>query len=336
MKKNILQYSGANGELCVGLVRNAEQIETLSWKGGVYALAKEAIVRGCGLAALAEQFVTGEILSYDAVEKEGRLLPPITHPDPAHMLVAGTGLTHLGSADTRASMHAKIAAADDAQMTDSMRMFRMGLEGGKPAPGNAGVQPEWFYKGDGSIVVAPGHDVESPDFALDLGDEVEVVGIYIISDDGTPFRLGFSIGNEFSDHKTEKINYLYLAHSKLRPCSLGPELALGELPSNIKGTSKIIRENQVLWQKDFVSGEDNMTHTIANLEYHHFKYNGFLRPGDVHIHFFGTSTLSFADAVEAREGDVFVVESPWFGRPLRNTYRKIKAEFASSGKVVAL
>jgi hypothetical protein len=336
MKKNILQYSGPSGELCVGLVHDSAQIETLNWQGGVYTLAQEAIARGCGLAALAEEFRSGNFLSYDDLEKSGRLLPPITHPDPAHMLVAGTGLTHLGSADTRASMHAKLAAADDAQMTDSMRMFRMGLEGGKPAAGSVGVQPEWFYKGDGSIVVPPGGEVESPEFALDLGDEVEVVGIYIIGNDGTPFRLGFSIGNEFSDHKTEKINYLYLAHSKLRPCSIGPELALGELPSNINGTSKILRDNQVLWQKNFVSGEDNMTHTIANLEYHHFKYNAFLRPGDVHIHFFGTSTLSFADAVEAQEGDVFVVESPWFGRPLRNTYRKITSHFARTGKVTAL
>lgn len=336
MKKNILQYSGADGALCVGLVHSAGQIETLSWRGGVYALAKEAITRSCGLAELAEQFRTGVLLSYDDLEKSGRLLPPITHPDPAHMLVSGTGLTHLGSADTRASMHAKFAAADDAQMTDSMRMFRMGLEGGKPSAGNIGVQPEWFYKGDGSIVVSPGHEVASPDFALDLGDEVEVVGIYIISDDGAPCRLGFAIGNEFSDHKTEKINYLFLAHSKLRPCSFGPELALGNLPASIKGSSKILRDNQIIWQKDFVSGEDNMTHTIANLEYHHFKYDAFLRPGDVHIHFFGTSTLSFSDAVEAREGDTFVIESPWFGRPLRNAYRKITPKFATSGKVIAL
>ena len=32
----------------------------------------------------------------------------------------------------------------------------MGLEGGKPAAGQVGAQPEWFYKGDGSILVAHG------------------------------------------------------------------------------------------------------------------------------------------------------------------------------------
>jgi hypothetical protein len=217
-----------------------------------------------------------------------------------------------------------------------MRMFRMGMEGGKPAAGKIGVQPEWFYKGDGSIVVPPGGDVESPDFALDMGDEVEVAGIYLIGADGNPYRLGFALGNEYSDHKTEKINYLYLAHSKLRPCSFGPELAVGELPSTIEGNSRLIRNGDVIWQKAFVSGEDNMTHTIANLEYHHFKYQAFLRPGDIHVHFFGTSTLSFSDGVEAREGDVFEVASPWFGRPLRNTYRIIKSAFSTGCGVTAL
>src|SRR5690606_19738181 len=144
---------------------------------------------------------------------ENRLLAPVCHADPAHVLVSGTGLTHLGSADTRAAMHAKLTG-DEADLSDSMRMFRMGLEGGKPSNGMVGVQPEWFYKGDGSIVVPPGGNVESPGFALDLGDEVEVAGIYIIGDDEKPYRLGFALGNEYSDHKTEKINYLYLAHSK--------------------------------------------------------------------------------------------------------------------------
>jgi hypothetical protein len=31
-----------------------------------------------------------------------------------------------------------------------------------------------------------------------------------------PRRVGFALGNEFSDHTLEKKNYLYLAHSKGR------------------------------------------------------------------------------------------------------------------------
>ena len=41
-----------------------------------------------------------------------------------------------------------------------------------------------------------------------------------IIDERNPVRIGFSLGNEFSDHETEQINYLYLAHSKLRNCSV--------------------------------------------------------------------------------------------------------------------
>lgn len=335
MKKNLIQYLDDAGDVRVGIVQSIDQVESLTWEGGMYTLAQEAIVRRQNLAAFAETCRNGQLLDYGRLAADHRLLSPIAHPDPAHMLISGTGLTHMGSADTRAAMHAKLAV-DEAQQTDSMRMFRMGLEGGKPEAGKAGVQPEWFYKGDGSIVAPPGGDVSSPEFALDMGDEVEVAGIYLIGADGNPYRLGFALGNEYSDHKTEKINYLYLAHSKLRPCSFGPELALGELPSAIEGTSKLIRGDEVIWQKAFVSGEDNMTHTIANLEYHHFKYQAFLRPGDIHVHFFGTSTLSFSEGVEAREGDVFEVASPWFGRSLRNTYRIIKPAFTTDRGVISL
>jgi hypothetical protein len=199
-----------------------------------------------------------------------------------------------------------------------MKMFRMGLEGGKPKPGETGVQPEWFYKGNGHTVVAPGLAIASPAFAQDAGEEPEIAGIYIIGKDGNPYRLGFALGNEFSDHVTERVNYLFLAHSKLRNCSFGPELRLGELPRNVSGMSRIRRGDAVVWEKPFLSGEDNMSHNIANLETHHFKYGLFRRPGDVHIHFFGTATLSFSEGVKTQTGDVFEIEADAFLLPLRN------------------
>jgi hypothetical protein len=213
-------------------------------------------------------------------------------------------------------MHKKLA--DAATLTDSMKMFRKGLEGGKPAAGEVGVQPEWFYKGDGSAVAPAGGPIASPAFALDGGEEPEVVGVYVIGSDGTPLRVGFALGNEFSDHVTERENYLYLAHSKLRACSFGPELLLGPLPVDVRGSSRIRRGGAVLWEKLFISGEANMSHSIANLEHHHFKYPLFRRPGDVHVHFFGTATLSFSDDVRTAPGDVFEIEAAPFGLPLRN------------------
>ena len=80
----------------------------------------------------------------------------------------------------------------------------------------------------------------------------------------------------------------------------------------------MLRAGTVVWQKPFLSGEDNMSHSIANLEAHHFKYGLFRRPGDVHVHFFGTATLSFSDGVRLQPGDVCEIESLPFGLPLRN------------------
>ena len=307
----------AGGIVC----RQGEAARLVPGFNSTYDLAKAAIAAGTTVAPLVEKQGAGDTVDLVALAAEGKLDCPVRHPDPAHMYLTGTGLTHTGSASARDSMH-----ADTAGMSDSMKMFRMGMEGGKPKPGEIGVQPEWFYKGNGFNAVAPGEDLVSPSFALDGGEEPEMAGYYIIGDDGTAHRLGFSVANEFSDHVTEKINYLFLAHSKLRPASFGPELRVGALPDHVEGTSRIIRSGQTVWEKPFLSGEANMSHTIANLEYHHFKYALFCQPGDLHVHMYGTATLSVADGFVTQEGDVFEIVSPQFGLPLRNRLAKAAAE----------
>ena len=164
----------------------------------------------------------------------------------------------------------------------------------------------------------PGAFAETLKRALDAGEEPEIAGIYLIDTDGTPVRLGFALANEFSDHVTERGNYLWLAHSKLRNAALGPELLLGALPADVRGTSRIVRDGATVWEKPFVSGEANMSHSIENLEHHHFKYALFRRPGDVHVHFFGTATLSFSDGVQTAPGDVFEISAAPFHLPVRN------------------
>lgn len=283
----------------------------------VLGLAQSAIASGQPLAAVVAARGQGAVVDLPALLALGRLDCPLRHPDPAHMHLTGTGLTHLGSAATRDAMHTSAKAASQTP-TDSMKMFRMGVEGGRPAPGQIGVQPEWFYKGTGVGAVGPGQPLNSPGFALDGGEEPEIAGFYLISRDGTPFRVGFSLANEFSDHVTERINYLYLAHSKLRPASFGPELLVGDLPRDIHGRSRIRRGGAVVWEKPFLSGEANMSHSLANLEYHHFKYRIFRQPGDLHVHMFGTATLSFADGIAPQTGDVFEISAPEFGLPLIN------------------
>lgn len=313
----LVQFISEQGHRQVGILEQ-DQIRVLDGFASTYALAQAAIADKVSLASVATGAAGGALVDYAAVATGGRLLAPLDHADAAHCYVTGTGLTHLGSADTRDAMHKKIDGAIES-LSDSMKMFRMGVEGGKPAAGQTGVQPEWFYKGDGSIVAAGGQPLTMPHFALDGGEEPEIAGLYVIGNDGQPYRVGYAIGNEFSDHVTERQNYLYLAHSKLRACSVGPALLVGELPAHIAGTSRVYdTENKVRWEKAFVSGEQNMSHTIANLEYHHFKYPLFQRPGDVHIHFFGTATLSFADGISVRPGETFEIEAPVFGPALRN------------------
>jgi hypothetical protein len=284
----------------------------------VYDLTNAAIAKKTSLAKVVAKAGRAGAADPEKLLAAGQVLPPIDHPDPAHLLVTGTGLSHLGSAATRDSMHQKVTGVAEETLTDSMKMFRMGLEGGKPKAGKWGVQPEWFYKGDGDFVVAPGAPLVSPHFALDGGEEPEVAGIYVVGKDGQPYRVGFALLNEFSDHVTERQNYLFLAHSKLRPCSLGPEILIGDLPEDVRGTSRIRRGKKVIFEQPFLTGEANMSHTVANLEAHHFKYPWFRRPGDIHVHCFGTATLSFAAGVRTRKGDVFEIEAEPFGLPLTN------------------
>jgi hypothetical protein len=281
----------------------------------VYDLALAAIRASTPLEAFVQARLSSDQLDYDLLIQQRRILPPLDHPDPARCVVSLTGLTHLGSATSRDQMHAAMAAGT---ATDSMRMFQIGLQGGKPAAGQIGAQPEWAYKGDGRCVVAPEQPLTQPAFADDGGEEAEIAGLYVIDDQGSPWRVGYALGNEFADHVLERKNYLYLAHSKLRECSFGPELLVGELPDSVRGEVRIRREGAIAWSSPFETGEANMCHAIANLEQHHFKYDLFRRPGDVHIHFFGANGVSVGAGVQTREGDLFEIDVPLFGRPLRN------------------
>ena len=318
MTTRLVQLRTTNGARAVAATRNGTT-HFIRGATSLYSLAREAIEAKISLDALVtRRGVAAELIDLAQLLADNQVLAPIDHPDSAHVWLTGTGLTHLGSADARDRMHAKAHSAD---ASDSLKMFRLGLEGGKVHGAGPGVQPEWFYKGDGSALVAPEAPLVSPSFASDGGEEPELAGIYVIGADGTPFRLGFALANEFSDHVMERQNYLYLAHSKLRPAAIGPELLLGHLPADIRGVTRIRRKGTAIWEGTFLTGEDNMSHYVRNLEHHHFKYPMFRRPGDVHVHFFGTATLSFSDGIQAQDGDVFEIEAAPFGLPLRNPLR---------------
>ena len=283
----------------------------------VYELAQTCTREHTSPSAVLSGLGVRDRLPYDDVYagiSPWRLLPPADHPEePARCLVTGTGLTHVASAKNRQAMHGK-----PEELTDSMRMFRMGVEGGKPAQGAIGVAPEWFYKGPGTCLRAHNEPLTIPEFAEDGGEEPEVAGVYLVDDEGVPRRIGFTQGNEFSDHEFERRNYLYLAASKLRSCAIGPELVIGAEFDSVPGMVAIEREGRRLWSRAICTGEQNMSHTLANLEHHHFKFEAHRRPGDVHIHFFGADAFSFGEGIRLAQGDIMHVHFEGYGRPLRN------------------
>jgi hypothetical protein len=175
-------------------------------------------------------------------------------------------------------------------------------------------------------VRAHGEPLEVPPFGLDGGEEAEVAGAYVIGPSGAPHRVGLVLGNEFSDHKMESQNYLCLAHSKLRTCALGPELIVNPDFADARGTVRLFRGTKTVWSKPFATGEQNMSHTLANLEHHHFKYLAHCRPGDAHVHFFGADVFSFGEGIELHNGDLMEIELAGFGRPLRNPIRVDRSE----------
>ncbi|MCX6631145.1 MAG: GguC family protein [Candidatus Solibacter sp.] len=315
----LIQLAGPAGRR-LGVVEG-EQLRLLRNHGSVHSLASAALAVSLNLARAAEQDLSGESLDYPDIYSgmsPWRILPAVDHPgEPARCLVSGTGLSHIRSAANRQAMH---AAGE--QITDSMRMYQWGLEGGRPAPGVAGVSPEWFYKGTGLTLRAHNQSLDVPDYAGDGGEEPEIAGVYIIDPSGSPRRIGMAAGNEFSDHQFEKKNYLYLAASKLRTCALGPELVLDPAFDRVSGQVTIERGGATLWCKAIQTGEAVMCHSLANLEHHHFKFEAHRRPGDIHVHFFGADAFSFGEGVQLEDGDWMQVRFEGFGKPLRNLLRR--------------
>lgn len=319
-KMRLVQLSHLRSDRRIALVREPSLI-LLHKYGSVYELVREAIERNVPLNEFIGSNLSDEQLDYDPIyrqESEWQLLPSFDNPEnPFGCLVSGTGLTHKNSAFNRQVMH----QLEEGNITDSMRMYQWGVEGGSPGKGLIGAQPEWFYKGSGHILRGHGQSLEIPSFGDDGGEEPEIAGVYIVDKEGRPRRIGFTIGNEFSDHVMEKKNYLYLAPSKLRSCAIGPELVIDTDFSDIDGSVRILRHGKTLWHKPIKTGEQNMAHSLENLEHHHFKYPAHRIPFQTHVHFFGADAFSFGDKIQLQADDVMEIEWKGFGRALQNPLR---------------
>lgn len=302
----------------------------------VFDLAKSAIENNTSIPLLIQKNESNEQISYPLVYQgftDWKILPAIDHPrDPRGCMLSGTGLTHKTSAVNRQNMH---EVQSISAPTDSIIIYRWGLEGGKPGPGKIGIQPEWFYKGNGSQLKAHLDPLVVPNYAHDGGEEPEIAGIYLINGEGKPFRIGYAIANEFADHTMEKKNYLYLAPSKIRNCSLGPELVIDGNFKSVTGKVSIVRQGKNIWEKSIHTGEDHITHSLENLEYHHFKYDNHRLPWDVHIHFMGADAFSYGAGVTLEPGDVMSIHWQGMGKALLNPLKvdSRSEEMISVGKL---
>jgi len=318
----LVQLIHPTGQRRVALV-DEPKLRLLDGPSSIYQLALQAITNGVPLTRLITALSSQRVLDYDPIyegKDDWQLLPSFDHPDnPAACLVSGTGLTHKNSALGRQMMHqASTPDGGTTPPTDSLRMYQWGVEGGSPAPGTIGVQPEWFYKGTGHYIRSHGQPLEIPSFAEDGGEEPEIAGVYLIDTTGQPWRVGFSTANEFSDHLMERRNYLYLAPSKLRHCAIGPELVVGGDFASIEGTAGIRRNGGIIWSTPIHTGAKNMAHSLENLEHHHFKYPDHRIPLQAHVHFFGADAFSFSKGFTLQPGDVMQIEWNGMGRPLLN------------------
>ena len=322
MKENtrLVQLINPKKERKVAVVQEPFLI-LLNEVDSVYHLVLKSIDSDKNIHSIIEGSLSNEKIEYDPVyngTSEWKLLPSFDNPDSvSNCIVSGTGLTHHSSALNRNVMH----QTETGTLTDSMKVYQWGIEGGKPGIGKIGIQPEWFYKGTGSILKGHGDALTVPNYGNDGGEEPEIAGIYIIDRKGNPIRIGFTTANEFSDHVMEKKNYLYLAPSKLRNCSIGPELVLTTDFIELKGNVSVSRNGTALWSADVQTGENNMAHSLENLEYHHFKYIDHRQPLQAHVHFFGTGAFSFGAGIRLETGDEMQVQWTGMGRPLVNTIK---------------
>ncbi|MCE7055236.1 GguC protein [Algoriphagus sp. AGSA1] len=319
----------------IALVQEPELV-FLAGYNSVYELALSASDNRQNLKKLILESLSNESIDYSSVyhgEGDWKLLPSFDHPDsPFYCMVSGTGLTHHNSALNRQMMHGDL----EEKPTDSLLMYEMGVKGGSPAPGDTGVQPEWFYKGNGSVLRAHGQTLSVPYYANDGGEEPEIVGLYIIDRAGKPWRIGFSTGNEFSDHVMEKTNYLYLAPSKIRECSIGPEAVIDADFESYSGDVSIIRDGESIWRSTINSGQKNMCHNLANLEFHHFKYDSHRIPLQAHVHFFGADAFSFGNKIKLENGDRMSINWNGLGRALQNSVKIINPDKQDPPEISAL
>jgi hypothetical protein len=274
----------------IALVRENE-LHLLSTYRTAYHFVQAAFAIGAELRELLSTDLAGIVLDYDEVHglRSGwQFLPSFDHPqDLSRCHVSGCANAHAGK------------------------------EGARPAA------PPWFSKGNGANLRAHGEALTIPSFAISGAEEAELAGVWVNNADGEPIRIGLTTGNEFADPGLVKSDQRMLSHSKLRTCSIGPELVLDGAFQDVGGLVRIERAGKRIWSREIATGESHVQFRLDEVEHHLFKYPAHRVPGDAHIHFLGGSASSFGDGVVMEHGDHVVIEWDGFGRPLRNLIERL-------------
>jgi hypothetical protein len=262
-----------------------DELHLLATYRTAYDFAMAAIETGQKLRDLLSTDLTGIVLDYRevyALRSGWRFLPSFDHPrDASKCLVSGCANAHYATA---------------------------------PRPAAA----PWFTKGNGMHLRAHGEALSIAASDLSGVEEAEIAAVYLIAPDGVPRRVGLTPGNEFADVAMVEQDARLLSRAKLRPCAIGPELALDLDFVDVTGSVSVERSGAAIWSKEIVTGEKHTAFTLAELEQYHFQFDAHRIPGNAHVHFLGGSVSSYGDGIRLDQGDEVVIQWQGFGRPLRN------------------
>lgn len=183
---------------------------------------------------------------------------------------------------------------------------------------------DWFFKGNGTTLRTTGERIILPMQSFSGGIEVEYVLVIIITNNGRPKVVGYTIANDFSDVGMRKIHPNLANLSKLMSTGIGHELILTDkIPEHSKVVCKVVREGSDIWRKESVLGFENMKHTQSQLMDILFGSDLLKSPVySVHYLLLGASISTDKAGVELRHGDTIIIETIEDELLLHNSYEE--------------
>ena len=147
--------------------------------------------------------------------------------------------------------------------------------------------------------------------------------MYLIWPGGQPCALAWLRGNEFSDHRFEKRNYLYLAGSKTRTARSGRSWSSIRISIRAGHGGDRTRRRDSSGRRHFATAKPNVPQPCEHRA-SSFQVRSHRRPGDVHVHFFGACCLSFGDGDQVRRRRRDAGSFEGFGRPLSQSGARVQ------------